>query len=167
MAVEYGVECRCNINSPTPKDVTVFPTRSIRLLVVLACAALIAVPASAQIREKITAAQLTTLLQEKGLEGTTNDKGNVIVQISGSKVVFFIRGQTMQAYFGLTGTGATLTKVNEWNKSKRFGRAYIDAEGDPCVELDYDLEGGVSDDSIKVWFDTVKLIVRSFRTHVS
>ena len=141
--------------------------RSIRWLAAVAFAVVLSAPASAQIRERITATQLITLLKEKGLEGTANDKGNVIVQMTGSKVVFFIQGQTMQAYFGLSGTGATLTKVNEWNKTKRFGRAYIDSDGDPCIELDYDLEGGVSDDSIKVWFDTVKLIVKSFRTHVS
>ena len=141
--------------------------RSIRWLAAVVFAVVLTAPASAQIRERITATQLITLLKEKGLEGTANDKGNVIVQVNGSKVVFFIQGQTMQAYFGLAGTGATLTKVNEWNKTKRFGRAYIDSDGDPCIELDYDLEGGVSDDSIKVWFDTVKLIVKSFRTHVS
>ncbi|MBC7563714.1 MAG: YbjN domain-containing protein [Gemmatimonadaceae bacterium] len=141
--------------------------RSIRWLAAVAFAVVLTAPASAQIRERITATQLITLLKEKGLEGTANEKGNVIVQMTGSKVVFFIQGQTMQAYFGLSGTGATLTKVNEWNKTKRFGRAYIDSDGDPCIELDYDLEGGVSDDSIKVWFDTVKLIVKSFRTHVS
>ena len=141
--------------------------RSIRWLAAVAFAVVLTAPASAQIRERITATQLITLLKEKGLDGTANEKGNVIVQMTGSKVVFFIQGQTMQAYFGLSGTGATLTKVNEWNKTKRFGRAYIDSDGDPCIELDYDLEGGVSDDSIKVWFDTVKLIVKSFRTHVS
>ena len=141
--------------------------RSIRWLAAVAFAVVLTAPASAQIRERITSTQLITLLKEKGLDGTANEKGNVIVQMTGSKVVFFIQGQTMQAYFGLSGTGATLTKVNEWNKTKRFGRAYIDSDGDPCIELDYDLEGGVSDDSIKVWFDTVKLIVKSFRTHVS
>ena len=141
--------------------------RSIRWLAAVAFAVVLTAPASAQIRERITATQLITLLKEKGLDGTANEKGNVIVQMTGSKVVFFVQGHTMQAYFGLSGTGATLTKVNEWNKTKRFGRAYIDSDGDPCIELDYDLEGGVSDDSIKVWFDTVKLIVKSFRTHVS
>ncbi|HYW52084.1 MAG TPA: YbjN domain-containing protein [Gemmatimonadaceae bacterium] len=141
--------------------------RTIRWFAVLAFAVVLAAPASAQIRERITSAQLQSLLKEKGIDITSSDTGKVVTQLNGSKVVFFISGQTMQAYFGLSGTGATLTKVNEWNKKKRFGRAYIDADGDPCVELDYDLEGGVSDDSIKVWFDTVKLVVRSFRTHVS
>lgn len=142
--------------------------RSLRWLVVATVALMFAAPVSAQqMRERITAEQLIGLLKDKGMDGTANERGNVVVQNNGSKIVFFVSGQTMQAYFGLTGTSANVNVVNEWNKTKRFGRAYIDADGDPCVELDYDLEGGVSDDSIKVWFDTVSAIVRSFRTHVS
>jgi Putative bacterial sensory transduction regulator len=142
--------------------------RSLRWFAVAAVALVLAGPVSAQqMRERITAEQLTGLLRDKGMEGQVNERGNVVVNTNGSKIVFFISGQTMQAYFGLRGTSANVQTINEWNKSKRFGRAYIDADGDPCVELDYDLEGGVSDDSVKVWFDTVTAIVRSFRTHVS
>ncbi len=142
--------------------------RSLRWFAVAAVALVLAGPVSAQsMRERITAEQLTGLLRDKGMEGQVNERGNVVVQANNSKIVFFISGQTLQAYFGLRGTSANVNTINEWNKTKRFGRAYIDAEGDPCVELDYDLEGGVSDDSIKVWFDTVTAIVRSFRTHVS
>jgi hypothetical protein len=142
--------------------------RSLRWVAVAAVALVLAGPVSAQqMRERITAEQLTGLLKDKGLEGTVNERGNVVVQQGGSKIVFFISNQTLQAYFGLRGTSANVNTINEWNKSKRFGRAYIDGDGDPCVELDYDLEGGVSDESIKVWFDTVTAIVRSFRTHVS
>lgn len=145
-----------------------FVKRSLRWFAVAAVALVLAGPVSAQqTRERITAEQLTGLLKDKGLEGQVNERGNVIATSNGSKIVFFISGQTLQAYFGLSGTSANVTTVNEWNKSKRFGRAYIDGDGDPCVELDYDLEGGVTDENIKVWFDTVTAIVRSFRTHVS
>ena len=142
--------------------------RSLRWLAVAAVALVLAGPVSAQqMRERITAEQLTGLLRDKGMEGKVNERGNVIVETNGTKIVFFISGQTLQAYFGLTGTKANVTSINEWNKTKRFGRAYIDGDGDPCVELDYDLEGGVTDDNVKVWFDTVTAIVRSFKTHVS
>ncbi len=142
--------------------------RSLRWLAVAAVALVLAGPVSAQqMRERITAEQLTGLLRDKGMEGKVNERGNVIVETNGTKIVFFISGQTLQAYFGLTGTKANVTSVNEWNKTKRFGRAYIDGDGDPCVELDYDLEGGVTDDNVKVWFDTVTAIVRSFKAHVS
>ena len=142
--------------------------RSLRWLAVAACAIVLAAPVSAQqTRDRITAEQLTGLLRDKGMEGKVNERGNVVVSNGGSKIVFFISGQTMQAWYGLGGTNATVNTVNEWNKTKRFGRAYIDAENDPCVELDYDLEGGVSDDSIKVWFDTVTAVVRAYKTMVS
>ena len=144
-----------------------FVKRSLQILTVAAVAFALAGPLSAQTRDRITAEQLTGLLKDKGIEGQVNERGNIIAQSSGSKIVFFISQQTLQAYFGLTGTAANVNSINEWNKSKRFGRAYIDADGDPCVELDYDLEGGVTDDNIKVWFDTVTSIVRAFRTHVS
>ncbi len=142
--------------------------RSLRWLALAAVAIVLAAPVSAQqTRDRITAEQLTGLLRDKGMESQVNERGNVVVTVNGSKIVFFISGQTMQAYFGLRGTKANMNMINEWNKTKRFGRAYLDADNDPCVELDYDLEGGVSDDSIKVWFDTVSAIVRSFRAHVS
>ena len=142
--------------------------RTLRWFAVAAFAVLLAGPVSAQqTRDRITAEQLNGLLRDKGMTGQINERGNVVVNQNGTKIVFFIQGQTMQAYYGLSGTSANVQLVNEWNKSKRFGRGYIDDEGDPCVELDYDLEGGVSDDSIKVWFDTVTAIVRAFKAHVS
>jgi hypothetical protein len=142
--------------------------RSLKFFVVAAIALSVAGPLSAQqVRENIDAQQLNGLLRDKGMTGTINERGNIVVESGGKKIVYFIQGQTMQAYYGLRGTSANVQSVNEWNKSKRFGRAYIDADGDPCVELDYDLEGGVSDASIKVWFDTVNSIVSAFRTHVS
>jgi Putative bacterial sensory transduction regulator len=143
--------------------------RSLRFFVVAALALAVAAPLSAQqMRENIDVTQLDGLLREKGMNGTINaERKNIVVESNGAKVVYFVSGQTMQAYFGLRGTRANVQTVNEWNKSKRFGRAYIDTDGDPCVELDYDLEGGVSDASIKVWFDTVNSIVSAFRTHVS
>jgi hypothetical protein len=122
---------------------------------------------SGQVRDRIDAQQLNGLLRDKGLNGTINERGNIVVESNGSKIVFFISGQTLQAYYGLSGSKANVNTVNEWNKSKRFGRAYIDGDGDPCVELDFDLEGGVTDENIKVWFDTVTAIQRSFRAHVS
>jgi hypothetical protein len=145
--------------------------RSLRFVAIAALALTVANPVAAQqMRERVTAEQLTGLLRDKGMEGTVNERGNVVVNNAGSKIVFFISGQTLQAFYGLRTTNETrvaVNTINEWNKTKRFGRAYIDSENDPVVELDYDLEGGVSEESIKVWFDTVNAIVRSFKTFVS
>lgn len=53
-------------------------------------------------------------------------------------------------------TNIGLEKINEWNRGKRFGRAYLDKENDPILEMDVDLDdGGVSHalfiDNIQFW----------------
>ncbi|TMJ13459.1 MAG: YbjN domain-containing protein [Alphaproteobacteria bacterium] len=49
-----------------------------------------------------------------------------------------------------------LELINEWNRGKRFGRAYLDKEDDPILEMDVDLDdGGVSPllfiDNMEFW----------------
>lgn len=53
-------------------------------------------------------------------------------------------------------TDVSMIAINEWNKAKRFGRAYIDAEGDPIIQMDVDLDyGGLSRalflDNVEFW----------------
>ena len=37
-------------------------------------------------------------------------------------------------------TPVSLDKLNEWNRTKRFGRAFLDAENDPILQMDVDLD---------------------------
>jgi hypothetical protein len=51
---------------------------------------------------------------------------------------------------------SSLEAINDWNRTKRFGRAYIDADGDPFLLMDVDLDdGGVSSqlfaDNLEFW----------------
>lgn len=45
-----------------------------------------------------------------------------------------------------TGFNATpgLDKVNEWNRRKRFLKTWLDSDGDIHLEMDLDLDGGVT-----------------------
>ncbi|HEX8468049.1 MAG TPA: YbjN domain-containing protein [Allosphingosinicella sp.] len=50
----------------------------------------------------------------------------------------------------------SLASINEWNRKNRFGRAYLDDEGDPLLSMDIDLDdGGVSPalftDNLEFW----------------
>lgn len=50
---------------------------------------------------------------------------------------------------------AKMAKLNEWNRTKRWGRAYLDRVGDIAVEYDINLAFGVTranlDDSFDYW----------------
>lgn len=45
-------------------------------------------------------------------------------------------------------TEPSLSVVNQWNLQSRFGRAYVDESGDPAIELDLLLVGGVTAQTI-------------------
>lgn len=49
----------------------------------------------------------------------------------------------------------TIESLNTWNREKRFSRAYLDNVGDPVLEWDVNLLGGVSlrnmDDTLDWW----------------
>ncbi|MDH4130836.1 MAG: YbjN domain-containing protein [Gemmatimonadota bacterium] len=53
-------------------------------------------------------------------------------------------------------------KMNEWNKTKRFARAYSDDDSNPALESDLDFAGGVTDDAIKAWIKLYETSVTSF-----
>ena len=57
-------------------------------------------------------------------------------------------------YAGWTADGPfPLSAINEWNRVARFGRAYVDDQGDPVIELDLLLAGGVTFQTIKAYIE--------------
>ena len=64
---------------------------------------------------------------------------------------------TVQFHAGYDLTkSTTLTSINSWNQTQRFGRAFLDKEGDPILEMDLDLDdGGLSPalfiDNVEFW----------------
>ena len=64
-------------------------------------------------------------------------------------------------------TNIGLEKINEWNRGKRFGRAYLDRENDPILEMDVDLDdGGLSQalfiDNLQFWTS----VLSEFEKHI-
>ena len=60
----------------------------------------------------------------------------------------------------------TVERMNEWNVSKRFGKAAIDKSGDATIELNVNLRGGVCNanfDETVGWWSTV---LREFLTFI-
>lgn len=64
-------------------------------------------------------------------------------------------------------TVTSLETINQWNRTQRFGRAYLDGENDPILEMDVDLDdGGVSAalfiDNIEFWTS----VLSGFERHI-
>jgi len=63
--------------------------------------------------------------------------------------------------------GITASKVNEWNRNKRFGKAYIDDEGDPYLEMDVNMDfDGIGDKNFADTLDWWRVTVENFEEFI-
>ncbi len=97
---------------------------------------------SEQVVKSITVKQMFAIMRAEGYSVTLS-QDNVEWKIDGYTCAMLVAPDAIQFYSGFKG-GATLEKVNEWNKKRRFSRTYLDDSGDPCLELDLEITGGVT-----------------------
>ena len=116
---------------------------------------------SAGVFDTLSMESVATALKSEGyaaelIPGEDGGDDSVLGKMNGFKshIIPYDDGHSIQFYVCFSGTSATLEKVNEWNRSKRFSRSYLDSEGDPCLELDLDLAGGIARDRLIDYFKT-------------
>ncbi|PIE07594.1 MAG: YbjN domain-containing protein [Rhodobacterales bacterium] len=75
---------------------------------------------------------------------------------------------TIQYYTGwINPGGIDVDTLNDWNRDRRFSKAYIDAEGDPVIEFDVNLFGGVTETNLYDTFDWWRLVMSEFDEYIS
>jgi hypothetical protein len=117
---------------------------------------------------KISADELIAVLKEEGFSAKSDRPEVVAVKVEGLNVLFVLPEDhySVQAYAGFKSDKGTLSRVNEWNRTHRFSRAYIDNDGDPVIELDLDLTGGISKQRLVDYIKTVRISVLAYARHV-
>ncbi|MEZ5774179.1 MAG: YbjN domain-containing protein [Hyphomicrobiaceae bacterium] len=117
---------------------------------------------------RISARDVENLLREMNIEFKEVDTDVYQLQLSGLKVLFFNKGEDVQLYAGFTlDQKPTLTRINEWNRDKRFSRAYIDKEGDPVIEADLDAAGGVTRLGLRKFIELFQFSMEQFTKHIN
>ena len=135
--------------------------------------ALILVPALAQgVRTGITPGEMEALLKAGSYRYERVEEGGSVyfhLRLAGLMAVLFLQDcregscESLLLYAGFsTDNPPSLELVNEWNREKRFSRAYLDEEGDPVLEADLDLAGGVADGAIRAFLDLFEENLRAF-----
>ena len=56
--------------------------------------------------------------------------------------------------------------INSWNRDKRFGKAYIDSDGDAVVEMDLNLEKGISSDNLDADISVWSLVLDEYTDYI-
>jgi hypothetical protein len=85
--------------------------------------------------------------------------------VDGIKMLIFNKGNTLQMHAGFS-KKVTLSRINEWNRTKRLSRAYADKEGDAIIEADLELTGGVTQQNVKEYMKTYVMSLKQFSKHL-
>jgi hypothetical protein len=125
----------------------------------------------------VTAQEVAEALQAKGYRAqlTKDSAGDPMIEsgLDGStfRVMFYTcktgRCASIQFVWALDmDDGMELRKINQWNREKRFGRAYLDDENDPFLEMDVDLERGGTTEAIGNNLDTWASVLPAFKEFI-
>lgn len=132
-----------------------------KLIMFLASLVLIltAFPAKAQLFEEITSDQLQSIMKDQGYGFEVDEDGDLIWRIEGVRALLMRSedGENIMFRMSFANDKTTLAKVNKWNQTKRYSRSYLDEDGDPVLELDLDLAGGVTKARIIDYLTTCRL----------
>lgn len=112
----------------------------------------------AEVVEEITGDRLAEVMRAEGYAVEVDEDGDVVWKLEGFRTLLLISEDktAVQFHIAFSDGNATLKKVNDWNKTKRFSRTYLDDEGDPHLELDLDMAGGVTVARVKDFLRTCK-----------
>jgi Putative bacterial sensory transduction regulator len=148
-------------------------TRALLPLVLVTLLAVLAFAAAAQagdkdIIESVTRNDVQELLEDEGFSVEVDEDGDLLWKLEGYNTWMFIAkdGESLQFYAPFGDGNATLKKVNTWNQTRRYSRSYLDDEGDPRLELDLDMAGGVTVARIKDFFLTCRVSFTAWTTEV-
>jgi len=139
------------------------PPAAFRLLTPLLVTAGLAAPGARaaavdDVVDTISVEELAELMEGEGYAVEVNNDRFVQWKVDGYRCQVFVAddSQAVQFHVSFSDGNATLKKVNEWNKRRRYSRSYLDKDGDPVLELDLGMSGGVTVDRIKEFFKTCR-----------
>ena len=138
-------------------------------LVAITAGALLAAPsftppvAAQQVVSEVSTDELQKMLESMGYEVEQPKEDVLQFAIEGHTALAINKKQNVRLYsYFKKQKKADLKKVNEWNATKRFSRAYLDEDGDAVIEWDIDLEGGTTAGALKESIRTYRLGVMTF-----
>jgi hypothetical protein len=138
-----------------------------RILVgALAALALGAAPCAA-LAAGITKTDVAQALKTQGYDVRDFQPNALAVNVSGHTVVVFVAGAdgdlSYITYFNdMTVNDVGLAFLSKFNSEVKFGRAYVDRDGDITIQMDRNSTGGVTIKNVQSDFDVFLMLIAKF-----
>jgi hypothetical protein len=125
--------------------------------------------ADPELPKHFTDEQLIEVLQSEGYRAVEKSDDRVLsIKIDGYTFYLYVYDDDdLQLYFGLTGYEVTAADMNEWNRTNRLSRAYLDDVDDPVLEADLLANAGYSAAQLREWLSVFNSSAREFHQFVT
>lgn len=134
---------------------------------VFAAAFLALAPFSSADASKVDKIELSEILTDKGYNVQDHGPNRVLVNVAGYNIIVAIDGADGDITYitwlaGVSGNDLGYKFLNSFNNAVKFGRAYVDRDGDVTIQMDRNSAGGVSAENIESDFDVFLLLIAKF-----
>ena len=108
--------------------------------------------------------QLALLAKSVGAEVSLRDKVRIVAKFGELKSYFVYspKNHVLMAHARFSGFSFELKALNEWNRTRRFSRVYLDKDRDVVLEAEIDLEPGLRPKVIQSWIKNFGLVLNLF-----
>lgn len=136
-------------------------------LAVFVAVFLVAAPLSSAHAGKLNKTELAEILGDKGYNVQDHGGNRVRVNVGGYNIIVAIDGADGDITYitwlpGVTGDDLGYKFLNSFNNEVKFGRAYVDRDGDVTIQMDRNSAGGVSVENVESDFDVFLLLIAKF-----
>jgi tetratricopeptide (TPR) repeat protein len=109
--------------------------------------------------ERVSLRELAQAMKREGYAVTIREERFIEWNIDGLKSQLFLTkdGSAIQFHAAFDDNSAKLAIVNDWNRTKRYSRSYLDDDGDPHLELDLAFDGGICQERVLDFLQTCRL----------
>ena len=148
-------------------------------LTAIAAAVMAVLPLNVSGQELVDGGDVETILEiaqahgEASLESQGDGDPRISGRINGLGYQLFFMNCTagkdcedLNFYAGFAELKPTVDAINDWNRNKRFGNAYLDSDLDAVIEFDVNLEFGVTRDNLDAAFGLWELLLQQYAEHI-
>ena len=138
-----------------------------KLIMGLTAALIVVVAAPIASAANVSKQEITSILTQQGYNVIDHDANKIRVNVAGYNILIALDGPDGDVTYitwlgGLSGNDIGYKFLNQFNNEVKFGRAYIDRDGDVTIQMDRNAAGGVSAENIESDFDVFLLLVSKF-----
>lgn len=138
-----------------------------RLMKIILAAVVLSFTPIAASADSISRSDVTRILSGKGYAVQEFTANSIKVNVGGYAVLVFVAGADSDISFlhfvsGVRGGDLSYEFLNEFNNEVKFGRAYVDNDGDVALQMDRNATGGISAANIESDFDVFLSLISKF-----